>query len=93
MTKLKQHFIGINKRTDELFDGLFDSGATLMFYYHWKTLKLNEKFKFWDGEWFLHTTVNDDNSEIENIRSLLENVSIKDKDFKYEIVPYNEWRA
>lgn len=92
MDNLKHNFIGINKRTNELFDGLFDLGATLMFYYHWQTLKLNENFGFWDGEWFLHTTINDD-SEIDQIRSFLENISVNDKDFKFEIVPGKEWRA
>lgn len=92
MTNLKQHFIGINKRTDELFKGLFDLGATLMFYYHWQTMELNEKFKFYNGGWFLHTTIND-NPEIEQIRTLLESISIRDKDFKFEIIPAKEWRV
>ena len=34
----KQYFIGVNKRDDDLINGLFDLGALLMFYY-WGFIK------------------------------------------------------
>lgn len=91
MAKFKQYFIGINIRSEEIILRLFELGATLMFYYHWQTIGLNEKFKFYDGEWMLHTSMGDDYSEIEQIRALLENESVKDDSFKFEIVPVKEW--
>lgn len=93
MTKLTQHFIGINKRSEEIILRLVDLGATLMFYHHWQTLELNEEFELWDGEWMLHTSINDDYTEIEQIGTFLGNESIKDKEFNFVIVPGNERRV
>ena len=82
---MKQYFIGVNKRSEKIILGLMDRGATLMFYYHFKTRELNRKFGFYDGEWFLITCV-DSESEISEIRHFLINEYRRDKDFKFKII-------
>ena len=79
---MDQYFIGVNQRSEEIVMGLLNLGATLMFYYHWKTIELNEKYGFWDGEWFLLTDVGDD---FNNVNNFLYNMSEKIPNFKYEI--------
>jgi hypothetical protein len=82
---MKQYFIGVNKRSQKLILGLMDLGATLMLYWHPKTIELNNKFKFYDGEWLLVTCVFDD-SEIEEIRDFLNSECENDRNLRFEIV-------
>lgn len=84
---MKQYFIGVNQRSDDLFSGLFDLGATLMFYYHFITMGLNRRFGFYDGEWMLY--VCEDDRGIEKIRSFLENEAKSITNLKFEIIPNN----
>ena len=86
---MKHYFIGFNKRLDEIFDGLFNLGATLMFYYHPATITLNEKYNFYNGEWMLFNDDTEDGSGIENVRIFLESFD----DLKYEIVLTQDWRT
>ncbi len=81
---MKQYFIGISKRSENLVLGLMDLGATLMFYWHPKTIELNGKFKFYDGEWFLLTASSDE--EISKVSEFLTNEKAKDETLKTEII-------
>ena len=80
---MKQYFIGVNQRSENVITRLFDLGATLMFYYHPKTIELNNKYGFYDGEWMFYTCFDD--SEIEKIRTFLESKS-DSQNLKFEIV-------
>lgn len=80
---MKQYFIGVNQRSKNVITGLFDLGATLMFYYHPKTIELNNNYEFYDGEWMFYTCFDD--SEIEKIRSFLESKS-DSQNLKFEII-------
>lgn len=83
MKDMKQYFIGVNQRSKNVIMGLFDLGATLMFYYHPKTIELNNIYGFYDGEWSFYTCFDD--SEIEKIRAFLESKS-DSQNLKFEIV-------
>ena len=80
---MKQYFIGVNQRSENVIRGLFDLGATLMFYYHPKTIELNNNYGFYDGEWMFYTCFDD--SEIEKIRAFLESKS-DSQNLKFEII-------
>ena len=81
---MKHYFIGVSKRSEDLILGLLNLGCTLMFYYHPKTLELNSKYKFYDGEWLLFTCRND--SEINKIKLLLEQKALNDNKINFEII-------
>lgn len=81
------YFIGFNKRTDSLFDGLFDLGANLMFYYHPATIALNKKYNFYNGEWMFFDDKTEDGSGIRKIREFLDSFN----DLKYEIIITRDW--
>lgn len=83
---MKQYFIGISKRSKDLILGLMDLGCTLMLYFHPKTMELNSKYEFYDGEWLLVTCTND--SEINEIKLFLEQKTSDENDLKFEIVHY-----
>jgi hypothetical protein len=85
---MKQYFIGFNKRFDAVFDKLFDLGATLMFYWHPRTILLNGKYEFYDGEWMFYS-VEPDKNRIDEIKLALDNFVKTVDGFKYEIVPIN----
>lgn len=82
---MKQYFIGINKCSQELLIGLLDLGATLMFRWHPKTMELNHKFEFYDGEWLLYTDCYPDTG-LNEIKAFLENMKRNDSNLKYETV-------
>lgn len=85
---MKQYFIGFNKRIGEVFDKLFDLGLTLMFYWHPRTVLLNDKYGFYDGEWMFYS-VEPDKNKIDEIKKALD-ILVKTFDgFEYEIVPIN----
>lgn len=86
---MKQYFIGIEKRTKKLIIGLLDLGATLMFYYHPKTIELNNMYKFYSGEWMLYTDVFPD-SGIQEIKEFLEEEKKKDPSINYKIVYFQD---
>lgn len=81
---MKQYFIGVNKRSEELIMGLIDLGCTLMFYYHPKTIELNLKYEFYDGEWLFRAPYDD--SEMVMIKNFLERYKSNDDDLKFEII-------
>lgn len=81
-----QYYIGISKRSKDLIFGLMDLGCTLMFYFHPKTLELNLKYRFYEGEWLLVTCSSD--SEIDEIKRFLEQKASNDSDLEFEIIPY-----
>lgn len=84
---MKQYFIGVNQRPEDLILGLFDLGATLMFYYHFTTRDLNRRFEFYDGEWMLYTCEND--RDIEKIKLFLKDKKKSIKNLKFKIIPVN----
>ena len=83
---MKQYFIGIDKRSTKVFDGLFDLGATLMFYHHPITRELNKKFNFYEGEWMLLTDVSTDGSVINKVENFLKSCD----NLNYKIIFYQE---
>lgn len=87
---MKQYFIGISQRSQDLLLGLLDLGATLMFTWHPVTVKLNDQFGFYDGEWLLLTCVTHDWSEIEEVRSFLENQTKTIENLNFKIIYYQE---
>lgn len=82
---MKQYFIGVNQRSEDLILGLLDLGATLMFYYHFMTRDLNRRFEFYDGEWMFYSC--EDDHDIEKIRTFLENKANSIIGLKFEIIP------
>ena len=81
---MKYYFIGVNKRSEELIMGLMNLGCTLMFYYHPKTIELNLKYEFYDGEWLFRASYDD--SKIEMIKNFLEQYKSNDDNLKFEII-------
>ena len=87
--KTNYYFIGVSKRSEKIINGLLDFGATLMFYYHPKTMELNNQDGFYDGEWLLYSCPDIDTSEmLEKIRSFLDNERMKDRELKTRIYYY-----
>ena len=81
---MKHYFIGVNKRYEELIMGLMNLGCVLMFYYHPKTIELNLKYEFYDGEWLFRAPYND--SEIDLIKKFLEQYKSNNNDLKFKII-------
>lgn len=87
MINTNKYFIGFNRRSEDVLSGLFDMGATLMFYYHLVTRDLNARYGFYDGEWMLYTCENE--QDIEKVKSFLESKVESIKDFKFKIISVN----
>ena len=82
---MKHYFIGVNKRSKDLICRLMETfGCTLMFHYHYKTMELNEKYKFYGGEWLFYTC--DSESELDGIKSFLESKTLNDNDLEFKII-------
>ena len=81
---MKHYFIGVDKRSEELIMGLINLGCGLMFYYHPKTIELNLKYEFYDGEWLFRASHND--SEIDLIKKFLEYYKSNNNDLKFKII-------
>ena len=85
---MKQYFVGVNKRSRDLILGLLNLGCTLMFYYHFKTMELNSKYKFHDGEWLLIRCADD--SEINEVKLFLEQKALNDSSLEFKIIYHQQ---
>lgn len=60
-----------------------------MFRWHPKTMELNKKYEFYDGEWLL-VSCSTDETEINDIRNFLFGKCEFDKELKFEIVYHQD---
>lgn len=82
---MEHYFIGVNKRSENLIMGLMNLGATLMFRWHARTMKFNDEFGFYDGEWLFLTCLPGDQT-IEKIKTFLTDECANDNSLKFEII-------
>ena len=82
---MEQYYIGINKSSDALINGLANIGASVVCRWLPKIEELNKKYDFYNGEWFL-LSCSTDGSELMNVINFLFDESYFDEELEFEIV-------